>query len=181
MYILSSQSVVNKGSEVIFNETSSTYEPLTSATISVFCSHQAKGTKKVSKITLKTIVYISFFLLVLNNLIFAGAPIQIELNDGIHIIRSMPSLADSSDALKQQNLYMGTEYEELMNKMMSDEQIMTIIYSLQNDPDIKNILNDPDLLNALNAGDIDTLMSNPTFMNLLQNKKIQQIKKRMNQ
>ena len=166
----------------------------------------------MSKITIKTTVYILFFLLILNNLIFADAPIQIELNDGsvikgeiisfrdglytiktdilgtvkikesnIHIIRSMPSLEGSSDALKQQNLYMGTEPEELMNKMMSDEQIMTIIYSLQNDPDIKNILNDPDLLNALNAGDIDTLMSNPTFMNLLQNKKIQQIKKRMNQ
>ena len=65
-------------------------------------------------------------------------------------------------------------------RMMSDEQIMTLIYSLQNDPDIQNILKDPDLLNALNAGDIDTLRSNPTFMNLLQNKKIQQIKKRMN-
>jgi hypothetical protein len=172
----------------------------------------SKGTKKVNKIIIKTAVFTFFFLLILNNLIFAGAPIQIELNDGsvikgeiisfrdglytiktdilgtvkikeshIHIIRSMTGLEGSSDALKQQNLYRGTELEGLMNKMMSDEQIMTMIYSLQNDPDIKNILKDPDLLNALNAGDIDTLMSNPTFMNLLQNKKIQQIKKRMNQ
>ena len=62
---------------------------------------------------------------------------------------------------------------------MIDEQIMNIIFSLQNDPDFQKILNDPALLNAVNSGDLATLMSNPAFMNLLKNKKVQEIKKRM--
>ena len=93
------------------------------------------------------------------------------------IVSALPD--DASEALKQSGLDVDAEVENLMNKMMQDGQIMGIIYSLLDDPDFNNILKDPDLLKAVKNGDIDMLKSNSKFMNLLRNKKIQQIKEIM--
>ena len=59
--------------------------------------------------------------------------------------------------------------------MMSDEQLLNNILSLQNDPDVQEILNDPAIVRAVNSGNIDALISNPKFMQQLVNPKIQSI------
>ena len=64
---------------------------------------------------------------------------------------------------------------------MSVSRITGIIRSLQSDQDVQEILSDPDVMKAVQAGDISTLMANPKFMKLLNNKAIQQIESKMRQ
>ncbi len=104
----------------------------------------------------------------------------VNINESkIRIIRSISGAENTAGGLKQPNPSINSDVEDLTKQMMIDEQIMNMIFSLQNDPDFQKILNDPALLNAVNSGDFATLMSNPAFMNLLKNKKVQEIKKRM--
>lgn len=95
----------------------------------------------------------------------------VNINESkIRIIRSISGAEDTEGGLKQPNPSINSEnsdVEDLTKQMMIDEQIMNIIFSLQNDPNFQKILNDPALLNAVNSGDLATLMSNPAFMNLL--------------
>ena len=63
--------------------------------------------------------------------------------------------------------------------MMGDKEIMGMILSLLNDPEIQNILEDPSIIKALNAGDIDTLLSNPKFIKLLDNPTIRNITRKV--
>ena len=71
------------------------------------------------------------------------------------------------------------QIQQLQQKMMSDEEVVQMILSLQNDPDVQNILKDPEIMEAVNAGDINALLSNPKFMKLLENPAIQDIRKKV--
>ena len=73
-----------------------------------------------------------------------------------------------------------TEAKSLQEKMMSDQEIMRLIPSLQNDPDFKKIMEDPELMKAVAAGDIAVLMADPRFMKLLSNPTVREIQKKVN-
>lgn len=74
-----------------------------------------------------------------------------------------------------------TQVQDIQEKLTGDREIMALIFSLQNDPEIQALLNDPAVLKAVNAGDIDALTKNPRFMELLNNPKVLEIQKRVNQ
>ena len=69
--------------------------------------------------------------------------------------------------------------QELEQKMLGNEQVMALILSLQNDPEMQALLNDPAVLSAVQAGDIETLKANPRFMKLLDNATVKEIQKRV--
>ncbi|KAF0218529.1 MAG: hypothetical protein FD174_2829 [Geobacteraceae bacterium] len=73
------------------------------------------------------------------------------------------------------------QVQGVQEKLMGDNEIMALILSLQNDPDMQALLNDPAVLNAVSAGDINALTGNPRFMELLNNPKVREIQKRVNQ
>ena len=75
------------------------------------------------------------------------------------------------------NTSLSKEAQDLQHVMLSDEHLLNAVLSLQNDPEIQEILNDPAIVNAVNSGNIDALLSNPKFMQLLGNPKIQAITK----
>ena len=77
------------------------------------------------------------------------------------------------------NSSIGPEVQALQTFMQNDQEMMAIIFSLQNDPDFQEIIRDPGILNAVNSGDIAALISNPKFMSLLNNHKIQEIQKKL--
>jgi len=79
------------------------------------------------------------------------------------------------------NSSISPEVQALQTFMQNNQEIMAIIFSLQNDPDFQEIINDPVILNAVNSGDIAALISNPKFMSLLNNHKIQEIQKKLAQ
>ena len=77
------------------------------------------------------------------------------------------------------NSSISPEVQALQTYMQNNQEIMAIIFSLQNDPDFQEIMSDPGILNAVNSGDIAALISNPKFMSLLNNHKIQEIQKKL--
>jgi len=71
------------------------------------------------------------------------------------------------------------QIQQLQHRMMSDQEVVGMILSLQNDPEVQKILEDPEIMKAVNSGDINALLSNPKFMKLLENPTIQDIRKKV--
>ncbi len=73
----------------------------------------------------------------------------------------------------------GGEVKSLQGKMMSDQEIMCMIQSLQNDPEFKKIMEDPEIMKAVSEGDVAALTANPRFMKLLDNSTVKDIQKKV--
>ena len=71
------------------------------------------------------------------------------------------------------------QIQQLQKRMMSDKEVVEMILSLQNDPEVQKILQDPEIMKAVNAGDMDALLSNPKFMKLLENPTIHEIREKV--
>ena len=67
------------------------------------------------------------------------------------------------------------EVHALQQLMMGDPEIIRMLLTLLNDPDVQGLLEDPSIIEAVNAGNIEALTSNPKFMKLLENPTIQDI------
>ena len=89
----------------------------------------------------------------------------------INTIRS-PSGAslNSSQAGFSQN-----DISSIQQQLLSNQDIMAMITSLQNDPQMQAILADPKIMRAIASGDMQTLMNEPKFKQLLDNSTIKQI------
>jgi len=122
----------------------------------------------------------------------------LSFNDGIYTIKSsrlgtikvdesdireirVQSGTKNREYASPSNSSINSEVQSLQTFMQNDQEIMAIIFSLQNDPDFQEIMSDPGILNALNSGDIAALISNPKFMSLMNNHKIQEIQKKLAQ
>ncbi len=118
----------------------------------------------------------------------------LSLSNGIYTVRSdnlgiikleeskIRAIRPKSSALESQPAQSSSspgEMQSLQQKMMSDQQIMGLIQSLQNDPEFKEILQDPEVMRAVNAGDVAALSANPKFMKLLNNATVQEIEKKV--
>jgi len=73
------------------------------------------------------------------------------------------------------------QVDELQERMLQDEEVMSLIGALQNDPEIQALLSDPATLAEIQAGDIRALTGNPDFMKLLKNSKVRAIEQKMQQ
>lgn len=69
--------------------------------------------------------------------------------------------------------------QSLQEKMMSNGEIMNMVQSLEEDPEVQKIMQDPEIMKAVQAGDINALIANPRFMKLLNNKVVQGIKNKI--
>jgi hypothetical protein len=67
--------------------------------------------------------------------------------------------------------------QDLQKSMTQNPQIMEMIQTLQNDPEIQPLIKDEGIMKAVTAGDINTLMSDPEFIKIFENPSIQQIQK----
>ncbi len=73
------------------------------------------------------------------------------------------------------------DIKPLMDKMMSNDEIMGMIQSLKDDPDFANILQDPEVMSAIQNGDTAALTANPKFMKIMNNSTVQHIQKKVAQ
>jgi len=71
------------------------------------------------------------------------------------------------------------EIRSLQEKMMSDKEIMSMIQSLQDDPEFQKLLENPEVMKAVNSGDVAALMSNAQFMKLLNNSTLRDIQSKV--
>ncbi len=136
----------------------------------------------------------------------AGELWEIELKDGSSITGEVVSLSNGIYTIKSDTLgtlkveeskvqvirrkslpqvpsaaknNTGSEVTSLQHKMMSDQEIMGLIQSLQNDPEFKKLLEDPEVMKAVSAGDVAALTANPKFMQLLGNPTVREIQKKV--
>jgi hypothetical protein len=70
---------------------------------------------------------------------------------------------------------MGNQFAELQSLILSDPNILTIVMSLQNDPQLLSIINDPVTMRAITAGDLESLRNNPKILELEGHQTIQQL------
>ncbi len=71
------------------------------------------------------------------------------------------------------------ELKSFQEKMLSDKETMSLIQTLQNDPEFNNVLEDPEIVKAVNSGDIAALQTNPRFMELLNNTTVKEIMRKV--
>jgi len=143
----------------------------------------------------------SFLLLlfVFNCELYAGEVRMIELNDGSLLYGKIVSLKDGVYTVntlslgsikieeskirvirfKSDEQAVKEQIQAMQKLMLSDKEIINIIVSLKDDPDVQEILKDPALMKAINSGDLETLLSNRKFLKLLSNPKILNIKKKV--
>jgi len=106
----------------------------------------------------------------------------IEINESqIRVIRVKPSESVTGKTVSPTHTSIDKELKTLEESITSDQQIMQMIISLQNDPDIQELLQDAGIMEAVSSGDISTLMSNPKFRKILENPDIQQIQRKVGQ
>jgi len=79
--------------------------------------------------------------------------------------------ADSKD--RQKNV------KNLQSSMLSSPALLSMIFALQDDPDVQDILRDEEVMGLIMTGDMDTLEHNPQFIRLMENPKIRAIIERM--
>lgn len=100
--------------------------------------------------------------------------------DETKIKQITPADASKDPGFKQtqsNDLYSG-KIETIRNKLTSDPETMNMINSLQNDPQIKDIINDPEIIKAIKSGDTNSLMNNEKLIRLQSNPVIQDIKRK---
>ncbi len=73
----------------------------------------------------------------------------------------------------------GPGVQGMVDKMQGDEEIMTLVKALKDDPEMQAVINDPAVMSAISSGDLSTLMANPKLMELLNNPKVREIQKKM--
>jgi hypothetical protein len=61
------------------------------------------------------------------------------------------------------------------NRILNDPNMLSMVMTLQQDPQVMTILNDPELMRAVAAGDLQALQNNPKILGLEQNSTIQQL------
>ena len=97
----------------------------------------------------------------------------------IRAIRSKPSLETNTKKRDIMPDSAEAQVQVLQQLLLGDQEILRMILSLLNDPDIQGILEDPSIIEAVNRSDIEALSSNPKFMKLLDNPAIQEITRKM--
>lgn len=103
--------------------------------------------------------------------------------DESRIKQIVPADALKSPGFKQSQAdqLSSEKIEAMKNKILGDKETMGMITTLQNDPQIQNILNDPEIINAVKSGNTASLINNEKLIRLKDNPIIQDIKKRADQ
>ena len=96
----------------------------------------------------------------------------------IRVIRFNPSVKTKGKQGNSAQTSSKAQVQALQQLMMGDKEIISMILSLLNDPEVRKILEDPSITKAVNSGDIEALISNPKFMKLLDNPAVKDITKK---
>jgi hypothetical protein len=65
--------------------------------------------------------------------------------------------------------------QSMMGNVMSNPNLMGMIFALRNDPQVQEVLQDPEVMEMVMAGDLQGLRDNPKFRKLMENPNIQSL------
>ena len=71
------------------------------------------------------------------------------------------------------------EVQALQEQMMNNQNVMNMIYVLQQEPAFQEVMSDPEIMEAINAGDMNKLSTNPKIIELLNDPRFQEINKEL--
>ncbi|MDH4161253.1 MAG: hypothetical protein OEW15_01020 [Nitrospirota bacterium] len=71
------------------------------------------------------------------------------------------------------------QVQSLQKQMIADQEIMSMIQSLKDDPSFQKAMEDPAIMQAVTAGDIATLLANPKFLELMNNSTVKSIQQKV--
>jgi len=93
----------------------------------------------------------------------------------VRAIRSLSSANTRTQSRSSSHNPAPGQIQDMQQMMTGNTDIMNMIHSLQNDPELQRILEDPILMEAVRSGDITALEANPQFRKLLTNPTISDI------
>jgi hypothetical protein len=67
------------------------------------------------------------------------------------------------------------ELQAMQLQILQTPNLLSMIQSLKNDPEVQAILADPEIMNALTSGDYTALMNNPKIVALTSNSKVREV------
>ena len=161
-----------------------------------------KGVIYIVRSYLKYLILILFGLIIGISSVLASEMREIELTDGSVISGQIVSLSKGVYTVRSASLGTiqireskirvirtkgpgredaGDQVNSIQQKMVGDADIMSMVKSLQSDPDFQEVLKDPEVIKAVQAGDIAALMANPKVMQLLNKQAVQRIKDKISQ
>lgn len=97
----------------------------------------------------------------------------------IRLIRPNVGSPPKQKTIKVPGGSVSPEIQALQKSMMNNKEIMDLIQSLQQAPEMQELLKSPDIIKAIQSGDISALMSNPKFIRLMENPKVKEIQKKV--
>jgi len=152
----------------------------------------------------RTIILSLLLIVLMGGASFAGEIKEIELKDGSVITGEVLSLSNGVYTIRTASIGTVTvddakvrtirprgsapsarqsdhaeQARSLEEKMRSDKEVMGMIESLKDDPQFRTIFEDPELVRAIESNDIAALMSNPKFLQLMQNPTVRDIQKKV--
>ena len=80
-------------------------------------------------------------------------------------------------SIQTQEKFLNQNIQSIQKSIMNNEKIMQKALSLQNNPQMQEILKDPDIREALDSGNFSTLLSHPKFVDMLNSPEIMEIQK----
>lgn len=69
--------------------------------------------------------------------------------------------------------------QNIQQKMMNDDGIMTLITALQDDPEVRALLADPKVVEAVLAGNFGVLLDDPRIQKLMNAPQVREIEQRL--
>jgi len=94
-------------------------------------------------------------------------------------IRAIRSKEPASSSPAGTSSVSAGEIKALTDKMMADQDVMSMIESLKDDPEFAAVLQDPEIMAAIESGNTAALLANPKFLKLLNNATVQGIQKKV--
>ncbi len=92
-----------------------------------------------------------------------------------------PGVVVADDGSRRLTAEESAQVQVLQERMLGDADIMAQIQALADDPEMQALLGDQSVLDAVAGGDISALTGNPRFMRLLENARVKDINRRLNQ
>ena len=100
----------------------------------------------------------------------------VKINESkIKLIRFKSYGGTEGETVRPLNTSVNEELQAIQKSIMNDQNILRMILSLQNDPDIQELLQDSVIMEAVNSGDFSALMSSPKIIKILQKPELQEI------
>lgn len=69
--------------------------------------------------------------------------------------------------------------QSMMGNVLSNPNLMGMIFALRNDPQVQEVLQDPEVMEMVMSGDLQGLRNNPKFRKLMENPNIQSLTEEM--